>query len=178
MGPGADAVSLQASLNGLWQRTRRAIDTTQRQQQQEEPQNRVVQLNGLHTEHSRQQQQQTEQQSGQLASSFSDCQARDLLLQWHMANIEFANASCLRCLSMRHWDLDDVHEHQGAHVFLPGQHLVIRSAELACMSDIQYAVDQAINTCMPDHLLSSLLTQRWLHRCPTSAAPVWAGCGV
>jgi len=36
-------------------------------------------------------------------------------MQWHMANIEFANATRLRCLSMKHWDLDDAHELQGAH---------------------------------------------------------------
>jgi hypothetical protein len=42
------------------------------------------------------------------------------LLDWHMANLEFANAQLLRRLSMRSWDQDDPHELPGAHCFLPG----------------------------------------------------------
>lgn len=42
------------------------------------------------------------------------------LLDWHMANLEFANAQLLRRLSMRSWDQDDPHEVPGAHAFLPG----------------------------------------------------------
>ena len=44
------------------------------------------------------------------------------LLDWHMANLEFANAAVLRTLSMRSWDQDDPYEIQGSHCFLPGQH--------------------------------------------------------
>ena len=43
------------------------------------------------------------------------------LLDWHMANLEFANAAVLRTLSMRSWDQDDPYEIQGSHCFLPGQ---------------------------------------------------------
>lgn len=42
------------------------------------------------------------------------------LLDWHMANLEFANAAVLRTLSMRSWDQDDPYEIQGSHCFLPG----------------------------------------------------------
>ena len=42
------------------------------------------------------------------------------LLDWHMANLEFANAQLLQRLSMRSWDQDDPHELPGAHCFLPG----------------------------------------------------------
>ena len=44
------------------------------------------------------------------------------LLDWHLANLEFANAQLLRRLSMRSWDQDDPHELPGAHCFLPGTH--------------------------------------------------------
>jgi hypothetical protein len=43
------------------------------------------------------------------------------LLDWHMANLEFANAQLLRRLSMRSWDQDDPHEVPGQHAFLPGE---------------------------------------------------------
>lgn len=52
------------------------------------------------------------------------------LLDWHMANLEFANAAVLRTLSMRSWDQDDPYEIQGSHCFLPGQ------AQSACHSHI------------------------------------------
>lgn len=42
------------------------------------------------------------------------------VLDWHFANLEFANAAPLRALSLRTWDQDDPHEMQGAHCFLPG----------------------------------------------------------
>ncbi|KAL0034074.1 hypothetical protein WJX79_007286 [Trebouxia sp. C0005] len=45
------------------------------------------------------------------------------LLDWHMANLEFANAAVLRTLSMRSWDQDDPYEIQGSHCFLPGCNL-------------------------------------------------------
>ena len=42
------------------------------------------------------------------------------LLDWHLANLEFANAARASSLSLRSWDQDDPHEMQGAHCFLPG----------------------------------------------------------
>lgn len=44
------------------------------------------------------------------------------LLDWHMANLEFANAAMLGALSMRSWDQDDPFEIQGSHCFLPGEY--------------------------------------------------------
>jgi hypothetical protein len=42
------------------------------------------------------------------------------LFDWHMANLEFANATALRRLSLVHWDQDDPNELPGAHCFVPG----------------------------------------------------------
>ena len=47
------------------------------------------------------------------------------LLDWHMANLEFANAAMLGTLSMRSWDQDDPFEIQGSHCFLPGKLLPV-----------------------------------------------------
>lgn len=59
------------------------------------------------------------------------------LLDWHMANLEFANAAVLRTLSMRSWDQDDPYEIQGSHCFLPGVYRtyldVGRKAYMACL---------------------------------------------
>ncbi|XP_019848757.1 PREDICTED: lysine-specific histone demethylase 1A-like isoform X2 [Amphimedon queenslandica] len=40
------------------------------------------------------------------------------ILDWHFANLEFANASPLNVLSLRHWDQDDDFEFTGAHLCL------------------------------------------------------------
>ncbi|KAK9918934.1 hypothetical protein WJX75_008165 [Coccomyxa subellipsoidea] len=50
------------------------------------------------------------------------------LLDWHFANLEFANAAPLSLLSLRTWDQDDPHEMQGAHTFLPGGNLRLVAA--------------------------------------------------
>ncbi|KAJ3678356.1 hypothetical protein LUZ60_002159 [Juncus effusus] len=42
------------------------------------------------------------------------------LLDWHMANLEYANAGCLTELSLAHWDQDDVYEMGGDHCLLAG----------------------------------------------------------
>lgn len=42
------------------------------------------------------------------------------LLDWHVANLEFANAAEVATLSLSKWDQDDPHELGGAHTFLPG----------------------------------------------------------
>lgn len=44
----------------------------------------------------------------------------DLLLNWHLANLEFANASLLTESSLLHWDQDDPHELPGPHCFAAG----------------------------------------------------------
>ena len=57
--------------------------------------------------------------AGPAAPSAHEAEAR-LLLDWHCANLEFANAATLEALSLRSWDQDDPHEMLGAHVLLPG----------------------------------------------------------
>ena len=42
------------------------------------------------------------------------------LMDWHFANLEFANAARLSTLSLGSWDQDDPFEFLGSHVFLPG----------------------------------------------------------
>mmetsp|Transcript_12455 Transcript_12455/g.41022 ORF Transcript_12455/g.41022 Transcript_12455/m.41022 type:complete len:772 (+) Transcript_12455:49-2364(+) len=42
------------------------------------------------------------------------------LLDWHIANLEYANAANLAHLSLGQWDQDDPYEMQGDHVLLPG----------------------------------------------------------
>ncbi|PKI65629.1 hypothetical protein CRG98_013924 [Punica granatum] len=42
------------------------------------------------------------------------------LLNWHLANLEYANAGCLLNLSAAYWDQDDPYEMGGDHCFLAG----------------------------------------------------------
>ncbi|GAB4819993.1 hypothetical protein N2152v2_007039 [Parachlorella kessleri] len=42
------------------------------------------------------------------------------LFNWHLANLEFANASLVPRLSLKFWDQDDPNELLGAHTFVPG----------------------------------------------------------
>lgn len=48
-----------------------------------------------------------------------DLQER-MLLNWHLANLEYANASLMSNLSMAYWDQDDPYEMGGDHCFIPG----------------------------------------------------------
>lgn len=43
-----------------------------------------------------------------------------MLLNWHLANLEYANATWLSELSMAYWDQDDPYEMGGDHCFIPG----------------------------------------------------------
>ncbi|KAK1260472.1 hypothetical protein QJS04_geneDACA022545 [Acorus gramineus] len=43
-----------------------------------------------------------------------------MLLNWHLANLEYANAGCLSELSAAYWDQDDPYEMDGDHCFLVG----------------------------------------------------------
>ena len=38
------------------------------------------------------------------------------ILDWHFANLEFANATPLTSLSLKHWDQDDDFEFTGSHL--------------------------------------------------------------
>ncbi|XVF04107.1 hypothetical protein REPUB_Repub05bG0053300 [Reevesia pubescens] len=42
------------------------------------------------------------------------------LLEWHLANLEYANAGCLSDFSAAYWDQDDPYEMGGDHCFLAG----------------------------------------------------------
>nr|DAD23022.1 TPA_asm: hypothetical protein HUJ06_024485 [Nelumbo nucifera] len=42
------------------------------------------------------------------------------LLDWHLANLEYANAGCLSDLSVAYWDQDDPYEMGGDHCLLAG----------------------------------------------------------
>ena len=42
------------------------------------------------------------------------------LFDWHLANLEYANAGCLSNLSAAYWDQDDPYEMGGDHCFIPG----------------------------------------------------------
>ncbi|KAK8968971.1 hypothetical protein KSP40_PGU012336 [Platanthera guangdongensis] len=43
-----------------------------------------------------------------------------MLLDWHLANLEYANAASLSDLSLAFWDQDDPYEMGGDHCFIPG----------------------------------------------------------
>ena len=43
-----------------------------------------------------------------------------MLLNWHLANLEYANATLMANLSMAYWDQDDPYEMGGDHCFIPG----------------------------------------------------------
>ncbi|ERN14660.1 lysine-specific histone demethylase 1 homolog 1 [Amborella trichopoda] len=47
-------------------------------------------------------------------------QEERMLLNWHHANLEYANASLLSDLSLAFWDQDDPYEMGGDHCFIPG----------------------------------------------------------
>ena len=61
------------------------------------------------------------------ASSSASSQKQDAhhraarqLFDWHLANLEFANACRLSSLSLSHWDQDDPNDLPGMHCFVPG----------------------------------------------------------
>lgn len=50
------------------------------------------------------------------------------LFNWHLANLEFANADRLEVLSLGQWDQDDPYDFDGDHVWLPGGNVRLVSA--------------------------------------------------
>ncbi|XP_071725879.1 lysine-specific histone demethylase 1 homolog 2 [Rutidosis leptorrhynchoides] len=52
--------------------------------------------------------------------SVAKCPEEKQLLDWHYANLEYANAGCLSHLSAAYWDQDDPYEMGGDHCFLAG----------------------------------------------------------
>lgn len=52
---------------------------------------------------------------------FADISAQDLrLVNWHYANLEYANGANLQSLSLRDWDQDDGNEFRGEHAMIVG----------------------------------------------------------
>ncbi|KAF8411443.1 hypothetical protein HHK36_003993 [Tetracentron sinense] len=72
-----------------------------------------------------------------------------MLLNWHLANLEYANATMLSNLSMAFWDQDDPYEMGGDHCFIPGgngRFIRALSEDLPIFYDrtvksIQYGID-------------------------------------
>ncbi len=61
------------------------------------------------------------------------------ILDWHFANLEFANATPLSNLSLKHWDQDDDFEFSGSHltgqcVSHKCQFILISTAAIVCLS--------------------------------------------
>ncbi|RZR70609.1 hypothetical protein BHM03_00000855 [Ensete ventricosum] len=54
------------------------------------------------------------------AYGFANSSEERMLLNWHLANLEYANAAPLSDLSMVYWDQDDPYEMGGDHCFIPG----------------------------------------------------------
>ncbi|CAH8321605.1 unnamed protein product [Eruca vesicaria subsp. sativa] len=55
-----------------------------------------------------------------LVYGVAEDQEERMLLDWHLANLEYANATLLGNLSMAYWDQDDPYEMGGDHCFIPG----------------------------------------------------------
>ncbi|CAH8647347.1 unnamed protein product [Dicrocoelium dendriticum] len=60
-------------------------------------------------------------------------EAERRILDWHLANLEFANATELNNLSLRHWDQDDMFE-------LSGEHCIIRDGYSALTDALATAI--------------------------------------
>ncbi|KAL6267921.1 hypothetical protein P5V15_000989 [Pogonomyrmex californicus] len=54
------------------------------------------------------------------------------ILDWHFANLEFANATSLSNLSLKHWDQDDDFEFTGSHLTGDRYHFCGLTASLPC----------------------------------------------
>ncbi|KAK0056688.1 lysine-specific histone demethylase 1A [Biomphalaria pfeifferi] len=61
------------------------------------------------------------------------------ILDWHFANLEFANATPLSNLSLKHWDQDDDYEFSGSH-------LTVRNGYSCVPTAIAEGLDYKLNT--------------------------------
>ncbi|XP_078489110.1 lysine-specific histone demethylase 1A [Ciona intestinalis] len=50
------------------------------------------------------------------------------LLDWHLANLEFANAAPLDKLSLKHWNQDDAYEFSGSHLVVRNGYSILPTA--------------------------------------------------
>lgn len=60
------------------------------------------------------------------------------ILDWHFANLEFANATPLGTLSLKHWDQDDDFE-------FAGNHLTVRTGYSLLPSSLSEGLDIRLN---------------------------------
>ena len=60
------------------------------------------------------------------------------ILDWHFANLEFANATPLMNLSLKHWDQDDDFE-------FAGNHLTVRNGYSCLPSSLSEGLDIRLN---------------------------------
>ena len=61
------------------------------------------------------------------------------ILDWHFANLEFANATSLKNLSLKHWDQDDDFE-------FAGNHLTVRNGYSSLPSSLAEGLNIRLNT--------------------------------
>ena len=61
------------------------------------------------------------------------------ILDWHFANLEFANATPLSTLSLKYWDQDDDYEFSGPH-------MTVRNGFSQLPSKLAEDVDVRLNT--------------------------------
>lgn len=80
-----------------------------------------------------------EQLSGKPPPEMYVTQADRRILDWHFANLEFANATQLSQLSSRHWDQDDEHE-------LTGPHMSIKNGYSCMPVALSEGLDLQLNT--------------------------------
>ncbi|KXJ15468.1 Lysine-specific histone demethylase 1A [Exaiptasia diaphana] len=55
------------------------------------------------------------------------------ILDWHFANLEFANATPLTALSLKHWDQDDDFEFSGSHMTVRNGYSCLPAALAECL---------------------------------------------
>lgn len=108
------------------------------------------------------------------------------LYNWHIANLEFANATCVENLSLAHWDQDDPWEMAGDHCFLPGGNtrLVAALAEgvpifyKARVSKVAYGQDGVVVTAKIDEGETQFCADACLCTIPLGVLKVrWATWG-
>lgn len=78
------------------------------------------------------------------------------LIDWHLANLEFANATELQNLSLLHWDQDDAYELGGDHCIVQGgfgQIMDVLTSSSSASGTLRPAVD---NPCGQIELKSSV----------------------
>lgn len=73
--------------------------------------------------------------------------AQQRLFQWHIANIEFANAMLADKLSVSKWSLDDAFDFDGDHVWLPAGNVRLVSALAEGLPVVYNSVVKRVRYC-------------------------------